>query len=450
MFIDPEVEAERLRVLESFQVLDTPPEQAFDDIVRVASLVCGAPIALVTLVDAARQWFKARVGTDVQETPRELSFCQHALARPEVLQVPDATEDPRFCDNPLVTGDAHVRFYAGAPLVTSEGATLGTLCVIDRTPRRLTPAQTEVLVALSRQVVMLLELRRQLATVRSIESAQREERGARDALYRRIVEQSGDGIVVADTQGVLRLWNPEVERQLGVRFRELPPGDWARAFGLYTLERRPMQVHEMPLYRALQGERVQNARWYAQRPDGTMRLLEGTAVPLTDGAGRPAGGLIMTRDVTDFAAHEEALRESEARLRTTLEQAAVGIIEVAADGRCVRANRRACQLLGREPEVLARHTFGQLLHPEDVEAYADELDELLSGNRERFRMAVRFLRRDRTQVPVVLAVSAVRGTGGMPDYFVAGLADGKLVTLDGGDPETTSGPLVALPLRSTR
>ncbi|OIR05176.1 blue-light-activated protein [mine drainage metagenome] len=167
----PSDESERLKALEAYEILDTPPEAQFDELAALAAEICGMPIALVTLVDADRQWFKARVGFDVSETPREHSFCAHAFAEEGLLLVPDATKDARFADNPLVTGDPHIRFYAGAPLVTESGHTLGTLCVLDRRPRELPERNQEALRALGRLAMARLELRRKVSRSGRIESA---------------------------------------------------------------------------------------------------------------------------------------------------------------------------------------------------------------------------------------------------------------------------------------
>src|SRR5579859_3231127 len=155
-----EQERKRLKVLWQYDVLDTVPEALFDDLTELAARICEAPIALISLVDEKRQWFKSKFGTTVNETSRDVSFCAHAIQQTDLFIIPDATQDLRFAKNPLVTSDPKIRFYAGAPLITPDGHALGTLCVIDKVPRELRPEQKQALRVLARHVMMQLELRR--------------------------------------------------------------------------------------------------------------------------------------------------------------------------------------------------------------------------------------------------------------------------------------------------
>ena len=149
----PDNEAERLAALAEYRILDTAAEQAYDDITALAAYLCEVPIAMISLVDASRQWFKSKAGLNEQETPRDVAFCAHAILQSEPLIVRDALKDARFADSALVTREPHIRFYAGFPLFTPEGFALGTLCAIDRKPRQITPEQQTAMAALSRQVM---------------------------------------------------------------------------------------------------------------------------------------------------------------------------------------------------------------------------------------------------------------------------------------------------------
>ncbi len=175
----PTNEAVRLQALHEYRILDSLPERGYDDLTRLASHICGTPVALITLIDRDRQWLKSRVGLDVEETSRDVAFCAHAILNPELTVVPDTAADARFADNSFVTADPHIRFYAGAPLVTEEGHALGTLCVIDRIPRELDSAQRGALRALARQVLAQLELRRH---VRELDTAVEERARAAEQL----------------------------------------------------------------------------------------------------------------------------------------------------------------------------------------------------------------------------------------------------------------------------
>jgi diguanylate cyclase (GGDEF)-like protein len=165
----PADERKRIAALEKYRILDTLPEQVYDDITYLAASICATPIALISFVDRERQWFKSKVGLGASETSRDHAFCAHAILRPhDLLVVPDATQDRRFAQNPLVLTDPKIRFYAGAPLAMSEGSALGTLCVIDREARELDDEQRKALLALSRQVMGQLELRKAVTELRHL------------------------------------------------------------------------------------------------------------------------------------------------------------------------------------------------------------------------------------------------------------------------------------------
>jgi GAF domain-containing protein len=156
----PDNETQRLAALREYQILDTAAEQTYDDITALAAYLCNVPIAVISLVDKSRQWFKSKLGLNERETPRDVAFCAHAILQSEPLIVRDALKDSRFADSALVTRAPYIRFYAGFPLASPEGFALGTLCAIDRKPRQLSAEQKQAMQSLSRQVMALLELRR--------------------------------------------------------------------------------------------------------------------------------------------------------------------------------------------------------------------------------------------------------------------------------------------------
>ena len=206
----PDREAERLDALKAYGILDTPPEAAFDDLVALASRICGAPMAMISLIDRDRQWFKARVGLEAAETSREVAFCSHAILGDGVMVVRDAREDPRFASNPLVTGGPGIRFYAGAPLRTSDGHALGTLCVLDREARSLSEEQSRALEVLSREVVARLDLARARTELEQAVAGRREREAAlrsSEEFKTRMIECSRDCIKVLDLDGRLLSMN---------------------------------------------------------------------------------------------------------------------------------------------------------------------------------------------------------------------------------------------------
>jgi GAF domain-containing protein len=182
-------EAARVAALNRYAILDSEPEQSFDDLVILATHICHVPMAMLSLVDDHRQWFKSKLGVRVQETPRESSICAHAIQQGNLFIVPDTLQDPRFRENPLVTGEPHIRFYAGAPLINEDGYALGTLCVLDREPRELDVEQKDAINALSRLALRQMELRMNLQNLKDALNDRTREEHARELELKRLEEK---------------------------------------------------------------------------------------------------------------------------------------------------------------------------------------------------------------------------------------------------------------------
>ncbi|MBD2562842.1 MULTISPECIES: response regulator [Nostoc] len=206
----PDNETQRIESLLEYKILDTRSEAAFDDLTRLASYICGTPIALISLIDSDRQWFKSKVGLDALETPRDLAFCAHAILQPEVFVVPNATVDERFATNPLVTSDPNIRFYAGVPLTNPEGYALGTLCVIDRVPRNLSPEQVEALRILGRHVIKQLEMRRTLASLVLASRTHKQAQKGRKQFFKRVAGGFGLASAILVLIGVISYQNTRI------------------------------------------------------------------------------------------------------------------------------------------------------------------------------------------------------------------------------------------------
>lgn len=301
----------RLWQLQQLQILDTPPEEAFDDIVKIASALCGTPIALVSLVDAHRQWFKARVGLAIPETPIEQAVCAHALGKEDLLEIPDLTADDRTRENALVTPDDGIRFYAGAPLTTSDGFSVGTLCVIDNQPRPegLSDEQREALAALGRQVVRLLETR-QSKTDRDLQMM-REQRRAPIPKSKADADRKKSERTFADQgggQNAGRVGTFEIER--GSEIVKMSP-EFCQIFGLepaesYSTEIMMSTVH--PDDRMLAASRetrdlgtsMRDVEYRVIRPsDGKLRWIARRASFDFDANGDPIRMFGTVHDITE-------------------------------------------------------------------------------------------------------------------------------------------------------
>lgn len=335
-------EAQRLAILQRYAVLDGTRDEALDDLTELAMEVCETPYAVICLVDADRQWFKSRAGLTAPAPPRALSFCQYGLESKELFIVPDTTQDPRFAESPLVTGESHVRFYAGAPLLAPEGAVLGRLCVMDRVPRTLTARQERTLRVLARQAMTNLEFHRQ----------QRELFASEERLFA-FMQHNPAPTWIVDGEGCFGYVSPsfcekfggEPAELIGRTIGDIFEPDLAREY----LEKNALVVNERRVI-----ETVDPGR----RKDGSLGHFLTVKFPI-DGPIPLVGGMAI--DVTERMAVENALRVSEARFNSLFRSnpAAIGLT-VLDTGRVVDANDRMCAFFGRRLEELIGRTIVEL------------------------------------------------------------------------------------------
>ena len=316
----PANESERLAKLQKYNILDTLSETEYDDITMLASQICETPIALISFVDAERQWFKSKVGIDAKETPRDLAFCAHAILGEEVFVVPDPAEDKRFFDNPVVTNSPNVKFYAGAPLITPDGFSIGTLCVIDKKPRNLNKGQLEALSALSRSVITLLELRLKLSEsqeqLQQIKEMQNEnkkiqlEKIESDAIFFDLFENTSDLIQnIRLEDGRFIYVNPSWIKILGYQKEELQNLNFKDIIHPDSLK------HCLNIFReAANGNDVPIFEATLISKNGKKIFIQGSNGCVWKN-GKPFSTRGIFRDITDYKITELALLDSNAKIR---------------------------------------------------------------------------------------------------------------------------------------
>jgi PAS domain S-box-containing protein len=344
-------DSRRLAALTRYAVMDTPPEPAFDEIAELAAAICEAPIAAVNLLGSDRQFFKAEVGLGADGGPLDTSFCVHALGEEDFLLVPDATLDPRFAANPLVTGPPHIRFYAGALLKTDDGVPIGTLCVIDHRPRTVTEVQEQTLRVLARQVMSQLERRRV-----------QQEAATAQGRWRTIMNSARDvAIVAANLDGAIIEWSHGAERVLG----------WTEAEAIghhlsifFVEEDCAAGIPEAEMRAALETGRAVDERWHRRR-NGEHFWASGEMAPLKDEDGRHTGYVKVLRDRTDQHLAGRALEDAEVSLRWAQEAGGIGVFHIGLDG-ILHATPQFCRLYGvPECSSAPARMFEELVIPED-------------------------------------------------------------------------------------
>ncbi|MGY2733611.1 HWE histidine kinase domain-containing protein [Sphingomonas sp. UYP23] len=350
-------EEERVAALVAYDVLDTPTDPDFDDIVQLASEAFDAPIAVVNLIASERQWFKAEIGIGVRELPLDVSICAHAILQDDLLVIPDTRLDARVNANPLVTADDGLRFYAGALLKTPQGLPIGTVCVLDRKPRPegITRFQRLTLEVLARQVMTQLELRRALSRQRNEEH-----------LNRLILDSAVDyAIVTLDLRGIITSWNAGANVLMGWTEREIVNNSCETFF---TPEDVALNVPAVEMGSALKLGRGADERWHLRR-DGSRFWASGEMTPLTNDQDVPVGFLKILRDRTEQHMVVAALAASEERTRLALEAGELGAWQSSPGLRELTWDARTCELLGHRPDEPLDYDLSFLarVHPDDRE-----------------------------------------------------------------------------------
>ncbi|GAC1347334.1 MAG: hypothetical protein NVSMB27_12520 [Ktedonobacteraceae bacterium] len=363
----PESEAQRLAALASLHILDTPSEERFDRITRIAMHIFDVPIALVSLVDANRQWFKSCQGLYVSETSRDISFCAHAILRDDVLVIPNALLDPRFADNSLVTGDTHIRFYAGCPLATPEGSKVGTLCLLDRRPRQMSAADLRALrdlAAWAENELNTIQLRQALVTQR--------EQAVTLRAQAQLLDLAHDTIMVRDLHtNKIIFWNQGAEQMYGWMKAEVLGND-SHTF-LQTRFPQPLKEIEAELLRAghWEGELVHSRR------NGKPIVVASRWALQHGERGEPLAILEINNDIT-ARKHAEAGREQQyreaqrARSETgaVLDAVSEAIILVSSDRRLLSVNQRFAGFFGIHADKVLGRRFDEL-QPEVERIFAN-------------------------------------------------------------------------------
>jgi diguanylate cyclase len=405
-------EEARLQALHALGLLDTPREDRFDRFTRLALAAFDVPIALVSLVDRERQWFKSHAGLDYRETPRPLAFCSHAIALDDMLVVPDTLADDRFAAHPHVTGAPGIRFYAGQPLHSVDGQPLGTLCIIDTAPRTFGDADRRMLCdlaqlvqdELNRDVLVAARTRELQDKNATLELTMRLREAAEQALRQKqelldaVLETVDVGVVACDADGHLMLFNRAARAFHGLDADSaLPQADWPAHYDLYGEDGlTPLVPEQIPLVRALRGERVTDAGMTIHVPGAPARRLLASGRALHGTAGEPLGAVVAMKDVTELDASRARLAESGEWLRTIADNVPALIAYVDTDLRYRFANERYREWFGVKTADMIGKTVPDAMGEAFYAPRREALERCLAGHASHLEIEEQ--RRGRTRV----------------------------------------------------
>jgi PAS domain S-box-containing protein len=377
-------ELDRLAALYRLNILDTLPEIDFDEITLIASQVCETPVAMISLIDKDRQWFKSKHGLSVSETPRDISFCAHAILEVGVFVVADATKDERFFDNPLVMGEPSIRFYAGTPLLSAEGLPIGTLCVIDHQPRQLRPDQLRALNALSNQLRRLLELRAQYEQ-QKIEFRRTE--------FKRIaIENLQEGVILQDAESRILEFNNSALELLGLSADELT-GKISTdiAWGALKEDGSPLGVDEYPALKCLRTGQIQkNITMGIKTGQRPVRWLQVNITPIfLNEPGKPSHAVTSFVDVTEQIKGRKLLERKKAELKRVFDGVPAMIGHWDRNFININANQAYTEYFGRTPEEIKGMSLRELLGEERFQKDIFNLQKTLAGESQSFENTFR-------------------------------------------------------------
>ena len=360
----PSSENHRLETLCAYNVLDTDPEPGFDEIVQLAASICQTPIALVSFIDSERQWFKAKVGLDASETPRDLAFCAHAIVDPSTLLiVEDTLKDERFHDNPLVKKNPNIRFYAGCPLQVASGESLGTLCVIDQKPRTLTQDQQDALRILGNQVVAQLELRLALKEARDAQAKQKKIE-LQTALLASIVESSDDAIISKTLDGIITSWNPGAEKLYGYT-----PAEAVGQHVTIVFPQENLAEEAAIIAKIKKGERIDHFQTKRRAKNGALVEVSLMISPIYDDKKNIIGASKIAHDISSLKNAQAELRQSEERYDLVVRGMSVGLWDWDIDNHKLYWSEKLRNIFGIvDPDYVPTFEgFSSLLHPDDLD-----------------------------------------------------------------------------------